>query len=240
MPAPPLVREIAWLEPVEAYAALADLPAPALLESARVDGRLGRFSYSAADPFHLLTSKDGRITCDGRSRTFTGDPFAALQRLLRAYPIEVRPDLPPFQGGAMGYLGYDLCHHLERLPYPGTDDMAFPDLALGFYDVVVAFDHASHRTFLLSSGHPEPTPHARMSHQRARLEQFQRLLDGALALSEAPPQPADVPILSNFTCPAYEAAVARVVEYILAGDIFQANISQRFQAEPPDGVDALA
>src|SRR3954453_22433137 len=73
MPAPPLVREIAWLEPVDAYAALADLPAPTLLESARVDSRLGRFSYSAADPFHLLTSKDGRITCDGRSRTFTGD-----------------------------------------------------------------------------------------------------------------------------------------------------------------------
>ena len=49
-----------------------------------------------------------------------------------------------------------------------------------------------------------------------------------------------MPILSNFTRPAYEAAVARVVEYILAGDIFQANISQRFRAELPDGVDALA
>src|SRR4051812_47578408 len=90
MPAPPLVREIAWLEPVDAYAALADLPAPALLGSARVDGRLGRFSYLAADPFHLLISKDGRITFDGR--TFTGDPFAALQRLLRSYPLEGRPD----------------------------------------------------------------------------------------------------------------------------------------------------
>src|SRR3954465_4847348 len=71
MPAPPQAREIAWLEPVEAYAALADLPAPALLESARVDGRLGRFSYLAADPFHLLTSKDGRITCDGRTSPAT-------------------------------------------------------------------------------------------------------------------------------------------------------------------------
>jgi para-aminobenzoate synthetase component 1 len=238
MPAPPQGREIAWLEPVEAYAALAHLPFPALLESARVDGRLGRFSYLAADPFHLLTSKDGRITCDGR--TFTGDPFAALQRLVRAYPLEVRPDLPPFQGGAIGYLGYDLCHHLERLPYPGTDDMAFPDLALGFYDVVVAFDHASHRTFLLSSGHPETTPHARMARQRARLEQFQRLLEGASALPDDPPRPAEVPVLSNFTRPAYEAAVARVVEYILAGDIFQANISQRFRAELPEGVDALS
>jgi para-aminobenzoate synthetase component I len=237
MPAPPLALEIAWLEPVAAYAALAHLPAPALLESARPDPRLGRFSYLGADPFLLLTSKNGRITLG--ERTFTGDPFAVLQRLLRSFPLEARPELPPFQGGAIGYLGYDLCHHLERLPYPAADDMAFPDLAMGLYDVVLAFDHAARRAFLLSSGYPETTPHARMARQRARLDQFRQLL---ARVAEPPPEPVtgETSIQSNFTRPDYEAVVARTVEYILAGDIFQANISQRFRAELPDGLDAIA
>jgi para-aminobenzoate synthetase component I len=237
MPAPPLVSELPWLEPVAAYAAVAHMPAPALLESARPDHRLGRFSYLAADPFLLLTSKNGRITLG--ERTFTGDPFAVLQRLLRSFPLEARPDLPPFQGGAIGYFGCDLCHHLERLPYPAADDMGFPDLVIGLYDVVLAFDHAARRAFLLSSGYPETTPHARMARQRARLDQFRQLL---ARIAEPLPDPVavDVLIQSNFTRPEYEAVVARTVEYILAGDIFQANISQRFRTELPDGLDAVA
>ena len=65
MPAPPLVSELPWLEPMAAYAAFVHMPAPALLESARPDHRLGRFSYLGADPFLLLTSKNGRITLGG-------------------------------------------------------------------------------------------------------------------------------------------------------------------------------
>jgi para-aminobenzoate synthetase component 1 len=238
MPAPPLVSELPWLEPVAAYAAVAHMPAPALLESARPDHRLGQFSYLGADPFLLLTSKNGRITLG--ERTFTGDPFAVLQRLLRSFPLEARPDLPPFQGGAIGYLGYDLCHHLERLPYPAADDMAFPDLAMGLYDTVLAFDHAARRAFLLSSGYPETTPHARMARQRARLDQFRQFLAGAADDPLPDTLTGETSIQSNFTRPDYEAAVARTVEYILAGDIFQANISQRFRAELPQGLDALA
>jgi para-aminobenzoate synthetase component I len=237
MPAPPLAREIPWIEPVAAYAALSGLPAPALLESARPDPRLGRHSYVAADPFAVLASRDGRITLDGR--TFTGDPFAVLQRLLRTLTLEPRPGLPPFQGGAVGYLGYDLCHHLERLPHPAADDMGFPDLALGLYDVVLALDHEARRAFLLSSGLPETVPHARMARQRARLDRFAALLAAAPPLPPLAPAGREVRVASNFTRPAYEAAVARVVEYILAGDIFQANLSQRFTAELPDGLDRL-
>jgi para-aminobenzoate synthetase component 1 len=237
MPPSPLAREIAWTEPVAAYAALRHLPAPVLLESARTDGRLGRFSYVAADPFLTLTSRDGRIGLGGR--TFAGDPFAVLQRLLRATALTQLPGLPPFQGGAAGYLGYDLCHHLERLPHPAEDDAGFPDLSLGLYDVVLAFDHAAGRAYLLSSGLPETSPEAGLARRRARLDQFHRLLADLAPLPEANRTPREVPVASNFTRPDYEAAVARVVDYILAGDIFQANLSQRFAAELPDGLDAL-
>ena len=96
-----LAREIAWLEPVAAFEAVRGLPWPVFLDSARADARLGRWSYVAADPFLRLTSKDGRITLGERS--FTGDPFAVLQRALAHYRLEHDPALPvPFQTGAVG------------------------------------------------------------------------------------------------------------------------------------------
>jgi para-aminobenzoate synthetase component 1 len=226
-----LAQEIAFVDPLRAFAALRDLPAAVLLDSARVDPLLGRWSYVAADPFMLLTSKDGRIRLGERS--LTGDPFAVLQRLLRASPLERDPALPPFQTGAAGYLGYDLCHHLERLPAPELDDLRFADLMLGFYDTVVAFDLIEMRAWVMSSGLPEISPEPRMHRRRARLD----WLVGRLADAPEPSQPSAVaagPVDSGFSRDAYEAMVARVVDYILAGDIFQANVSQRFTAQLPN------
>ena len=218
-----------------ALEAVRALPWPMLLESARVEPRLGRWSYVAADPYLQLTSKDGRIRLGERS--FTGDPFAVLQRAMAHYRLAHDPDLPPpFQTGAVGWLGYDLAHHLERLPHPATDDLAFPDLAIGFYDTVLAFDHHDRRAWLMSSGWPEGSPEASMHRRRARADRFAALLAGAAA----PPPPkgaTEARIVSNFTRAGYEAAVRRVVEYILAGDIFQANLSQRFTATLPAGLD---
>jgi para-aminobenzoate synthetase component I len=234
----PLTREIPWLDPLAAFAAVCDLPWPVLLDGARVDPRLGRWSYIAADPFLRLVSKDGRITSGERS--FTGDPFAVLQRALAHYRLEHDPALPvPFQTGAVGYLGYELAHHLERLPHPAQDDLAFPDLMVGFYDVVLAFDVMERRAWLLASGFPETTPEAGMHRRKARADLFAARVGRVQEVGPSPESAAEATIRSNFTRPAYEAAVQRVVDYILAGDIFQANLSQRFLAELPDGLDAF-
>jgi para-aminobenzoate synthetase component 1 len=238
MPATVLAREIAWLEPLAAFDAVRDLPWPVLLDSARADSRLGRWSYVAADPFLTLTGKEGRLTLGERS--FTGDPFAVLQRVLTHHRLDHDPSLPvPFQTGAIGWLGYDLCHHLEHLPRPALDDLAFPDLMLGFYDAVLAFDQLERRVWVMSSGWPEAAPLAAMNRRRARADALTARLDGA----QVPATPAaltrDVAIGANFTRPAYEAAVRRVIDYILAGDIFQANLSQRFLAELPAGETAF-
>jgi para-aminobenzoate synthetase component 1 len=228
-----LAQEIPFVEPLRAFAALRGLEAPVLLDSARIDPHIGRWSYVAADPFLLLTSKDGRIRLGERS--LTGDPFAVLQRLLRASPLERDPALPPFQTGAVGYLGYDLCHHLERLPAPELDDLRFPDLALGLYDTVAAFDLVDRRAWAMSSGLPEISPEPRMHRRRDRLDRLAARLAEAPELAE-PAAVASGPVSSGFVREAYEAMVARVVDYILAGDIFQANVSQRFRAELSDGL----
>src|SRR5262249_37974625 len=126
LPADPM----AWLN------AFVDLPGLVFLDSARPGGALGRYSFLAADPIHVIEAKNGHVTLDGE--VVSGDPFDVARSLLERYRLPHRPDLPPFQTGLAGYFGYDLRHHLERVPPHALDDQPFPDLLLGFYDVVIA------------------------------------------------------------------------------------------------------
>ena len=227
-----MFHEIPYLDPVLAFQPFAADAYAIFLDSALVDGRLGRYSFIAADPFQTMTSKGNTIWL-GNQR-ITGDPLEILRRELARYPLTPQTGIPLFQTGVAGYFAYDLCHHLEDLPIPGVDDMLFPDLALGFYDVVVAFDQEEHRAWIISSGHPAESDALRSARAHARAREFQVRLGTAPARVAIPQPPAHPPqIRSNFTRPAYENAVQRVIDYIYAGDIFQANVSQRFQAELP-------
>src|SRR5262249_30456306 len=112
---------------------LAGWPHLLFLDSARVSAD-ARYSFVTADPFGWLWSRGRRIfTGEGVLLTW-GDPFLVLEDKLQEYRTETIPGLPPFQGGAAGLFGYDLCHHLERLPQPRFDDFETPELAIGFYD----------------------------------------------------------------------------------------------------------
>lgn len=236
MPAPLHIREIAHGDPFLAFRRLAHLPGAVFLDSARTDQAFGRHSFIAVDPFLTLGSRDGEITCG--DRRWNGDPFAALQELLARYAIAPDPDLPPFQGGAAGWFAYDLGRHLERLPAHRLDDQPVPDLMLGFYDVVIAFDHPAGRAWVISSGFPETDPAARQARAERRMDWILDLLATADApLAPAPALPTPVPDIDRET---FEAMVARTVEYIYAGDIYQANISQRFRTTLPEGYDPLA
>jgi para-aminobenzoate synthetase component 1 len=102
-----------------------------------------------------------------------------LAERLASFVMEPVKELPPFQGGAAGLFSYDLCHHIERLPRPQHDDFAIPDLAVGIYDWVIAFDHQAGHSWLLSSGYPETDPHRRWQRakQRADLETIARAIE---------------------------------------------------------------
>jgi para-aminobenzoate synthetase component 1 len=159
---------------------------------------------------------------------------------LAAFPMTHRDGLPPFQTGAVGFLSYDLCHHLERLPRPRDDDMRFADLALGFYDVIAAWDHRERRAFVLSSGWPEPEEGMRRKRALARAEWLAARLSGAPAEPIPATRHPAPEIRSNFERAEYERAVRRVIDYILAGDIFQANMTQRFRCRMPEGLEPFA
>ena len=234
-PASLVVREITYRDPLTACAAVLEHPSPLFLDSALAGGPLGRYSFVAADPFQMLTARDGVVALDGRA--VDADPFAVLSRELARYPVAPRPDLPPFQCGLAGWFGYELARHLERLPAAGGDDMAFGDLAVGFYDCVAAFDHRERRAWVLSCGHPEPDPEARLRRAEVRAAEFARLIETAPQDLPPTPAPGKAPrVEANFRRGDYEAAVQRVIDYIHAGDIFQANLAQRFEAALPEGL----
>ena len=246
-PRSPLVEELVPPpDPVRCCELLEGLPHRLFLDSASRDPRLGRHSYLTADPFAVVRSDEGGP-----------DPLASVRSMLAPFRCESVPGLPPFQGGAAGYIAYDWGLALERVPAPIYDDLGLDDLVLGLYDWVLAWDHVQSKAWLISTGMPETHPDARMRRAteraadvRARLDARKNriipesLVAGSLQASgresvapTAPSYPiADgwwdsrLAIRSSFTRAAYLKAVERVREYIFAGDIFQANLSQRFDA----------
>ena len=125
------------------------------------------------------------------------------------YRLDHDPALPmPFQTGAVGWFGYDLAHHLERLPHPAHGRHGLSDLALGFYDAILAFDLLERRAWILSSGWPEGTPEAAMHRRRARADQLAAVLGHAATPAPEEPDPPVEP-RSNFIRAGYEAAVRR-------------------------------
>jgi len=251
----PLVEElIPPPEPVETWERLAPLCWRGFLGGARDPLRLGRYSFLAADP-QLVVRGTGHMTecADLAHRRITmlpGHALAAARTLLAPYAAEPIAELPPFQGGLAGYVGYDWGRVLERLPRPRYDDLAIPDVLLGLYDWVISWDHAQQRAWIVSTGLPA-TGVARARRAAERLTMVKRLVDGEASLparkatflrqrrdGESAPsfEMTDVELAaaprlrSSFTHAAYVDAVRKVREYILAGDIFQANLSQRLEA----------
>lgn len=219
--------EIPYIDPICAVFPFIEEPFTIFLDSALTDNNLGRYSFIGVDPFLTLSSKNGEVRLN--DQVFNGNPFEILQEQLEKYPLHHNVDLPPFQTGAAGYFAYDLNHHLEKLPIPGEDDMGFPDLMLGFYDMILAFDHVQHRTWILSSGYPEQESNNRNARAQARIQEMQDMLK---TIPEDIPRPVypetPQPLTSNFSRDEYELAVQKVIDYIYDGDIFQANLTQRF------------
>ncbi|MCH8813748.1 MAG: aminodeoxychorismate synthase component I [Chloroflexi bacterium] len=162
------------------------------LDSAVVDGRMGQRSFWGENPSVILRSWGRRIEVErpfGKSERLEGDPFEVLRSLLAEH--EGR------EGAAVGYLGYGLKQHIERLPDTVLDDLGLPDCVLAFYDRLNTVE-----------------PH-----------QLAPATTGPL-----PPSVTTAGLCSNFAKGSYEEAVRRALGYIRAGDIYQVNLSQRFQA----------
>lgn len=203
------------------------------LDSSLTTSHLGRYSYMAADPFVNL-----RI-----DKPFDG-ALSSVARFCEQYYQPALHDLPPFQGGWMGWLGYELGACFERLPSFRFNEFQLPLAALGLYDVVLAWDHHRGQSWIISQGWPRAGA-GRSRHAYRRLQQFLGLLEsdplpreprltslGTWPLSAsrlAPQHPTrwSTNWTSNFSSEDFRKAVSRAVEYVRAGDLFQVNLAQR-------------
>ncbi len=246
------------MEPQDCFLRLSKLPHCVFFDSALRDPALGRYSFLAADPFEYI-----ELPAEGP------DALAAVAAATEPYAAETVSGLPPFQGGVAGLFSYDLGRQLERLPLPAYDEFRVPALAVGLYDVVVAWDHVADRAWIISQGWPEREPAARRRRAAERLEQFRSRIrqnsgkhavgrarslatsatkataggdSRALRIDELAPQfdvSGPTGLTSNFSEPQYLEAVARAIEYIRAGDVFQVNLAQRLLFPAADDSVAL-
>jgi aminodeoxychorismate synthase component I len=228
--------------PLELFGALRRRPYPWLLESALRSPALGRHSFAGADPWLVVRARGRRVELECRRpawpalargrRSLDADPFEALRDLL---PRE-RPggDAPvPFAGGAVGYLGYELAQHLERLAPGGRDDLGLPDLVLLFADRVLAWDHAAGRLLACGLGWGEDARSAEAGAARAA-EALVRAVGRAgppAAPRRAEPEPtvgaAAAPPHGGVDAPGHAKAVDAVLEEIARGNVYQACLTHR-------------
>ncbi len=210
--------------PVSAFLKLREQGHAFLLESAD-QGRVGRYSFIGFRPRHVLRWSLGD----------PGDPYALVAEELARFRAAPLPDLPPFAGGAVGMFAYDLVRTVEPLGEPNPDPLGVPDLALMFTDTLVVFDHLKHTVTVLANVYADEDLEQSYRQAVATIDEVRRRLAGPIPPPSRPPAadrrpPAFTP---NMSREQFEANVARIVEYIYAGDAYQVVPSQRWTAPVP-------
>ena len=227
--------------PVAAFAKLVGDGQGFLLESVEHGERWSRFSFVGRNPVATLTLRDGAVTIDGvlAAGVPTADGMlAALDHLLATYRAPDLPELPPMSGGLIGYLGYDVIREVERLPDVPDDDQHLPDAVMSMIGSLAAFDHWRQRVTLIES---VPVNGADAAELDARYDAaVARISEGVADLSRPLPYIAAAPpsgdderpgVASTMHAGTYQQAVKVAKEYIVAGDIFQVVLSQRFELD---------
>ncbi|HEV3129220.1 MAG TPA: chorismate-binding protein, partial [Solirubrobacteraceae bacterium] len=215
--------------PVSAFLKLRGEGPSFLLESAD-QGRVGRYSFIGFRPRSVLRWSLGD----------PGDPYALAAAELERFRPAPLPELPPFAGGAVGMFAYDLVRTVEPLGDPNPDPVGVPDLALMLSDALVVFDHLKHTITVLANVYADEDLDASYAAALETIAEIRERLGGAVPRQAREPAggPAVPSFESNMSRERFEAVVARIIEYIRAGDAYQVVPSQRWSA--PVGIEAFS
>ncbi|MBI5144496.1 MAG: aminodeoxychorismate synthase component I [Candidatus Omnitrophica bacterium] len=220
--------------PIRLFHTIKALPYSFFLDSAADYKKLGRFSFLGCDPFLIFKSKRDAISLewqDGKSEHFKSNPFYALKEIFKIYEISNVDTGLPFVSGGVGYLAYDMKDFTEGLPDRAVDDLNLPDCIFALYDTVVIYDNQKGKAYIASSGLPEMDPVKNSRRAKARLKEFKTRLAEQSVLHAYRNKIPPASLKSNFSKTSYMKAIEKAKEYIKNGDIYQVNLSQRFEAE---------
>jgi anthranilate synthase component 1 len=229
--------------PVSAFLKVAGTPMSFLLESVEGGAVRGRYSIIGLEPDLVWRMSEGRAEIN-RNAADTPDAFSpcgeppleALRALLAESRIVLPNLLPPMAAGIFGYLGYDTVRLIEKLPPPNPDVLALPDAVLMRPRLVIVFDSVEDTIAIVTPVRPDRDvpPGIAFNFAVERLTSIVDRLDTLiLSSSDGDPGPLAVPPTSNTTPGEYDTMVRRAKEYIVAGDVFQVVLSQRFEAPFP-------
>ncbi len=234
----PLVRTRPFLEenPWDVYRRIAVPRRPAvLLESGKPPSGQARYSFVATDPYLIFSGGPGHYSLETEHGTtqHRGDPLSSLFKVLGPCLVPRSAALPPFIGGAVGYVSYDAVRHYEVLPSLARPDLPLPDLEFLFFDLVVVIDHCTRLLHMVFT--PAPDRLLSESHEALHREGTARMaeLDGRLGSPFVETDLWGSPIKAStmegtHSEREYVERVQRCQEFIGAGDIYQANLAQRF------------
>jgi anthranilate synthase component 1 len=209
-----------------------------LLESVEGGERIARYSFLGTNPSCVVTARGREVTVrrnghlERHRLEHDEDPLHVIAGILAGYRWVPDRALPPFAGGAVGYLSYDCVRFFERLPETTQDDLALPDACFIITDTLVIFDHLKHRIKIVANAHVEGDPDAAYDDAVARVDQMARLLARPfvelLPLASGPEGRRELSVMSNMQRSEFCDMVATAKEYIAAGDVIQVVLSQRF------------
>src|SRR3984893_12331306 len=231
--------------PVSAFLKLAGgKPHSFLFESVEGGAVRGRYSIIGLDPDLIFRAEGARAEINRAARVkldaFEPCPqetLAALRDLVAESKLAIPPELPPMAAGIFGYLGYDMVRQMEKLPQPNPDPIGIPDAILIRPTVIVVFDAVKDAMTVITPVRPEKGVGAKAAQGRAteRLPGVVDRLEKTLDKQPPPPNfdPLKIATQSNTTPAEFEKMVLAAKEYIMAGDVFQVVLSQRFEAPFP-------
>jgi anthranilate synthase component I len=233
--------------PLSAFLRLRPGPYAFLLESVEGGEKWARYSFLGSDPLMVFTAKGSRISvrhADGHTELFPSrNPFESLRALLARFkPVRV-PGLPRFQGGAVGFLSYDMVRHVERLPQLAKDDLRLPDAVFMLTDSLLAFDNLRHRLLVIANAHVTKADAASLDRAYDAAAVKIGMMMANLRRPVRSPAPLAVPAVEplialgeeGFTSTmdetTYMERVRRAKEYIASGDAYQIVVARRLDTE---------
>ncbi|HAR44974.1 MAG TPA: anthranilate synthase component I, partial [Nitrospiraceae bacterium] len=236
----PVHREIlADMEtPVSAFRKIDDGRNAFLLESMEGGEKWARYSFLGSAPSIVIRSfgRKAEVVRNGKAESvlFTNDPLEVVRQVLSEYRPVPDASLPRFNGGAVGFLGYDVVRFFEELPDKPKEQLDIPDVFFMVTDTIVIFDNIRHMIKVVSNAHVNGgSVESAYEEAKAKIDEIVKKLKDRVrgqGSGVRGKRPKDQQLTSNFTQAAYEQAVLKAKEYIKAGDIFQVVPSQRFQA----------
>jgi para-aminobenzoate synthetase component 1 len=218
-----IIKEInALLKPFEIFQLFKNEKLPVFLDSSDKYEKLGKFSIIAFNPFMQLKSKNGEITIIKKDeiKELNSNPFEVLKKYLNKFNKNYTSELP-FIGGIIGHFSYDLLYHLENIRRTAIDDTNIEDMNFGFYNGSIIYEHSTKKVYITDS--------ELNNNGQSRVNKIIEIINkNDLKKLEVTKYNSNVVINSNMTKEEYLNSIKDIKTYIRNGDIYQVNMTQRF------------